>query len=236
MEQKKNFERKYLNVWIENRFKQTEITVMDYEKPDFIIKSDKISYGVEVTEFYNDYSKNGSISKREQKHLDRVWFETKRYLKENHPYHRVVINYRHTKDKKIDFNGKDILRILDSNINYVSPITVVRPENINLVQIRIEIKCHPLGLNCYSITDYNEFKESSLIKIIEEKTKKKKLWKDNYNLSVLIIHTSLDFSNNINPPKEFVEDYNVYDLYWDEIVLIFQTNVEEFKLIRVLNN
>lgn len=231
MEQKKIFERKYLNYWIENRFNQTKITVVDYEKPDFIIMSDETSYGVEVTEFYNDYSKNGSLSKKEQKHLERVWFETKRYLKENHPYHRVSINYRHTKDKKIDFNGKDIIRILDSNINYVSPIIVVRPENINLVQIRIEIKSHPSGLNCYSTTDYNRFKESSLIEIIDEKTKKKKLWKDNYNMSVLLIHTSLDFSNNINPPIQFVEDYSDYYSEWDDIILIFQINVKEVKLM-----
>ena len=236
MEQKKKLERKYLNVWVENQFNQNEITVTCSEKPDFIIKSDEISYGVEVTEFYNDYSKKGgSLSKREQKHLDGVWLEIKNYLKENHPYHSVVINYKHTKDDKSGFNGKDLIGILDSNINYVSPTTLVRPDKKNIVQISIEIKCHPSGLSCYSITDYNGFMESTLIKIIDEKTELKNLWKEVYHQRVLIVYTSLDFSNNINPPKGFIEDYSKYYSEWDDIILIFHINVNDFKLIRLLD-
>lgn len=237
MEQKKNLERKYLNVWIDNQLNLGEITVIDFEKPDFIINSDKMNYGIEITEFYNDYSSvKGSLSKREQSHLDDVWNKTRDYLKKNHPYHSVYITYQHTKDKIIDFNGVDIIRILDSKINYVSPLTLVRPDKKNLIQIKIELKHYLSGLTCFSTTDYNRFEELSLIKIIDEKTKKKQLWEIPLPYkSILIVHTSLDFSNNIKPPNEFVEDYSDYYSEWDEIILIFQINIKEFKLIRLFD-
>lgn len=236
VKQKKDLERKYLNLWIKNQFNSDELIVYDYETPDFILKRGESLYGIEVTEFYNDYSKNGSLYKKQQKHLDKVWSEIKVYLQENHPYHRVTITYNRTKNTNIDFNEYDIVRILESNINYVSPLTVVKPDKTNLLQVTIEIKCHQSGLVCLSMTDYNGFDELSLIKIIDEKSEIKKFWDNSYNKSILVIHTSLDFSNNINPPKNLLEDYSRYNSFWDGIFLMFHTNVEEFKIINVLED
>lgn len=104
-----------LNLFLQFNEFESKYIVQENEQPDFILidKINRSKTGVEITEFFNDYSKKGSFDNQENQHLNKVFNETKKFIKENYLNENLkfTLTYRHTEDKKLDFNFESIKKL-----------------------------------------------------------------------------------------------------------------------------
>ena len=231
-DKKKKKEREILNVWLEKfNYKCSPIPT---DPPDFKIKTESGILGVEITEYYSDYGRKGSALKEEHVHLNKVWAKTRKLLKDKYPYYGVFINYYHTSDKVIKFKYEDIKDHLNKHITDETEKIVLDIKKDNLRRIIIEKKSHESGLSTMSTTDYNKFDENILRQIIKDKTNLQESWKNGFNQKILLIHTSLDFSNNINCPKKLESDFTEFNTSWSKIFVLFQKQKNEWDFLSIL--
>ena len=231
-DKKKKKEREILNLWLEKfNYKYSPIPI---DPPDFKIKTESGILGVEITEYYPDYEKKGSALKKEYAHLNKVWDKTRALLKAKYPYYSIFINYYHSPDKKIKFKYEDIENYLNKHINDKTEREVVDIREGNIERIVIEKKDRESGLNTMAITDYNKFNENTLREIIKDKTNLQENWRNSFNQKILLIHTSLDFSNNINCPKKLTSDFTEFNMYWDKIFMLFQVQSNDWEFLAIV--
>jgi hypothetical protein len=220
-----------LNLFLKFNEFESKYIVQENEQPDFILidKINRSKTGVEITEFFNDFSKKGSYDNRENKHFNKVFNETKEFIKENYLNENLefTITYRHTEDKLLDFNSESIKKIMIENEPFENDVQTIKINSKNLEQIVVKKKEGDSCLISLSITDYNKINEETIQCYIETKSELQKKWNFEFDKKWLIIHTGYEFSNNFNNPKELKNDYGYYKNYWDKIYLMFPTEKGE---------
>jgi hypothetical protein len=110
----KSNERRFLELFLNIKSYNYRINDTENEPPDFKLTNDftNDSIGVELSEFFNDYSQKGSLTQREQSHLDKTIKSLNDFVMEKYSELNLTftLTYKHTNDKIIDFGFEDIKR------------------------------------------------------------------------------------------------------------------------------
>jgi len=215
--------------WFEN------FEIKESECPDFILteKATNINIALEITEFFNDYSKKGSNDQREYNHLSNVTDQTRKYIKEKFKNKKLkfYLTYKLTNDKSIDFNFNMIKKYLDEFYSSDLKKNTIVINSKNLEKIVIEESNLEPEFCTLAVTGNNPIDENTLKKHIVDKIIKQKKWKGNFNEKWLLIHTGNGFSNNFNKPKKLETNFCEFKSNWDKIFLMFPTkNGESIEL------
>lgn len=231
----KKKERYHLDNFLKTISTHSDFSIEEDEKPDFTLidESNHKIIGIELIEFFNDYKDNGSLSKREQTHLDKIYNSLNKFINERYPESDLsfTLTYRHTNDKNIDFDFETIKR----KIIELEPFEELKGVNHtmtkNLVQIVYEKNNKKSSLTFISITDYNPIDENSIISIIKNKTELQKSWDSKYGEKWLLIYSGFSFSNIHTKPNRFEFNYNEFNKNWDRIYFLFSTSNEVVDLM-----
>jgi hypothetical protein len=231
----KRKERYHLDIFLKTISTHSDYLIKEYEKPDFILvddSSDKI-IGIELSEFFNDYKDNGSLSKREQTHLDKIYDSLNKFINERYPESDLsfTLTYRHTNDKNIDFDFELIKRKIIELEPFEELKGVINSRTKNFVQIVYEKLNRKSSLTFLSQTDYNHINEDSIISIIKNKTELQNSWDSIYREKWLLIYSGFSFSNIHTKPNRFEYNYNEFKGNWDRVYFLFSTSNEVVDLL-----
>jgi hypothetical protein len=231
----KSNEKRFLELFLKIKSYNYRITDTDNEPPDFTLTNNftNDSIGVELSEFFNDYSQKGSSTQREQSHLDKTIKSLNDFVMEKYSELNLTftLTYKHTNDKIIDFGFEDIkLKIIEFE-PFINNRGVNNTKTKNFEQIWYEKLNLDTSVRTVAITDYNSIDENSIVSIIKKKTTLQKNWSSKYSEKWLLIHSGHSFSNIHNIPTKFEFNYEEFKMDWNKIYFMSPTSNEIVELL-----
>ena len=195
--------------------------IKQHETPDFILEKNGKIIGCEITEYYPDYSKKGSNTRKRESYLKKLHEKIETKLIEKFPKEYLfTINYKATSNIKSKINleveVEKIHKLISENIdlrylNNPSP-------NINSVIIDKQVNLST-KIIFMLFSDFKPFKKEYIDPIIKEKTKLLKRWNQKFNQKWLIISIGLSMSSDLNI-DDFEKSDNIKLDEWDKIILL----------------
>ena len=192
--------------------------IKPFESPDFILINDLNEIiGLEVTEFYQDYSEDGSEVMKRTKYIDRLHQKLRRLIINNFPKgYYFNVEYRYSENLNIDNEVNEINSII-LNLNDQKKIN--NPSSsIKSLRIKYNPDISFTRVVLSSRSNYQETSINSIEEIVKKKAKVANKWFLKYPENWLLIVSGLSRASDLNI-KELKDLESIDKHGWNKIIL-----------------
>lgn len=193
--------------------------VKDFESPDFILNGDGRIIGCEVTEFYPDYTSNGSKLRKREGYLNKLHQSLRFKLLEQYPVgYSFSISYDPLSLSRSSIE-LEVLSVFEKIQNHIGSSKVKNP-SINIRRILInKIGDYPSLISLKISSDYEEPQAEWFQSIIKSKSDRSKNWDGDYEQRWLLISIGLSRSGDVTIKRiKNLKNLNLNN--WDKVILI----------------